>query len=63
MAVNMDKTIDMKTEFEIGKGVYLHAPAWSINYEYRHERYHIWLDGATGTVIKGDIPAAKFGLI
>jgi len=60
---DVDKIMEMKTEFETGKGVYLHAPAWSIDYEYRHERYHIWLDGATGTVIKGDIPAAKFGLI
>ncbi len=60
---DVDKTIDFKTDFEVGQAVYLHAPVWSIVYEYKGERYHIWLDGATGTVIKGDIPAAKFGLI
>lgn len=60
---DVDKTIDVKTDFESGQAVYLHAPVWSIVYEYKGERYHIWLDGAAGTVIKGDIPAAKFGLI
>jgi len=59
----VDKIIEMKTEYEIGDAVYLHAPVWLIVYEYKGERYRILMDGATGTVIKGDIPAAKFGLI
>jgi len=60
---DVDKIMEMKTDFEVGTAVYLHAPAWSIAYEYKGERYHIWLDGASATVIKGDIPAAKFGLV
>jgi len=60
---DVDKIIDMKTDFDVGNAVYLHAPIWFIAYEYRRERYRILLDGATGTVIKGDIPSAKFGLI
>ena len=60
---DVDKIIDMKTDFNVEDAVYLHAPIWFIAYEYKHERYHILLDGATGTVIKGDIPAAKFGII
>jgi len=60
---DVDKIIEMKTEFEVGDIVYLHAPVWFIVYEYRGSRYHIFLDGASGTVIKGDIPAARFGLI
>ena len=60
---DVDKVIEMKTEFEVGDSVYLHAPVWLIVYEYRGERYRIWLDGATGTVVKGDIPPAKFGLV
>jgi hypothetical protein len=60
---DIDKIIETKTEFEIGEAVYLHAPAWLIAYEYKDGRYNIWLDGATGTIIKGDIPAASFGLI
>jgi len=60
---DIDKIIEMKTEFEIGTSVYLHAPIWLVVYEYKGQRYRIWLDGAAGIVIKGDIPSAKFGLI
>ena len=60
---DVDKIIEMKTEFDVGDAVYLHAPIWFIAYEYKRERYRILLDGATGSVIKGDIPPAKFGLV
>ena len=60
---DVDKVIEMKTDFEVGDSVYLHAPVWFIVYEYKRERYHVLLDGATGSVIKGDAPTAKFGLI
>jgi hypothetical protein len=60
---DVDKIVEMKTDFEVGDAVYLHAPIWFIIYEYKRERYRIVLDGATGTVIKGDIPSVKFGLI
>jgi len=60
---DVDKIIEMKTNFDFGDAVYLHAPIWFIVYEYKGERYRILLDGATGAVIKGDIPSAKFGLI
>lgn len=59
---DVDKIVEMKTEFDVGDAVYLHAPIWFITYEYKGERYNIILDGATGTTIKGDIPAANFGL-
>jgi len=60
---DVDKIIEMKTDFNFGDPVYLHAPIWFIVYEYKGNRYHILLDGATGTVVKGDIPSARFGLI
>ena len=60
---DVDKTIEIKTDFSVGDSVYLHAPIWFIAYEYKGERYNIILDGATGIVIKGDIPATKFGLL
>jgi len=60
---DVDRVIEMKTDLEIGDAVYLHAPIWFIVYEYKRERYRLFLDGATGTVIKGDIPSSKFGLI
>jgi len=60
---DVDKIIEMKTDFDIRDAVYLHAPVWFIVYEYKGERYRVLLDGATGTVIKGDIPSAKFSPI
>jgi len=58
----VDKIIEIKSDFSIGGAVYLHAPVWFIVYEYKGERYNILLDGATGAVIKGDIPATRFDL-
>jgi len=59
---DVDKIIEIENNLIIGDAVYLHAPIWFIAYEYKGERYNIILDGATGAVIKGDIPATKFGL-
>nr|MDO8134059.1 hypothetical protein [Candidatus Njordarchaeum guaymaensis] len=60
---DVDRIIEMKNDFSVGDSVYLHAPIWFIVYEYRGERYNIILDGATGTVIKGDIPSTRFGVL
>lgn len=60
---DVDKIIEIKTDFKMGKAVYLHAPIWFISYEYKGERFQILLDGSTGTVIKGDIPSTNFGLL
>lgn len=60
---DVDKIIEVKTDFEVEDAVYLHVPVWFIVYEYKQERYHILLDGASGNVIKGDIPSVKFGVI
>lgn len=59
----VDKITEMKTEIDVGDPVYLHAPIWFIVYEYKRERYRAILDGATGAVVKGDIPATRFGPI
>jgi hypothetical protein len=59
---SVDKIIEMQTDFKFGDAVYLHAPIWFISYEYKKEQFQIVLDGARGTVIRGDIPATKFGL-
>jgi len=40
--------------------VYLHAPVWFIKYEYKGNAYQMIVDGATGMVLKGDIPSSKF---
>ena len=59
----VDKIIEMKNEFSIINTLYLHAPIWFIVYEYKGKRYNIFLDGATGAVIKGDIPSKGFGIL
>jgi hypothetical protein len=58
----VDKIIEMHTDLKFGDAVYLHTPIWFVAYEYKKENYQIILDGASGTVIKGDIPAMRFDL-
>jgi hypothetical protein len=59
---DVDKIIEIEHDLSVGDAVYLHAPIWFVAYEYKGERYNIIVDGATGTIIKGDIPATDFGL-
>ncbi|MEM2937054.1 MAG: hypothetical protein QXJ63_00735 [Candidatus Bathyarchaeia archaeon] len=59
---DVDRIIEIKNEIKINQMIYLHAPIWLIKYEYAGKSYFLWMDGATGTVIKGDIPPAKFGI-
>jgi len=57
---DIDKIIEMKTEYNVKQVVYLHAPVWFVKFEYKNEQYNLLLDGATGSVIKGDIPSSGF---
>lgn len=60
---DVDKIIDMKSEFTLEQMVYLHAPIWFIKYEYKGKIYQIIVDGTEGMALKGDIPPAKFGVL
>jgi DNA-directed RNA polymerase subunit RPC12/RpoP len=60
---DVDKIIEIKTETKIEETVYLHAPIWFIKYDYKGKTYQLILDGATGSVIRGDIPSKGFGLL
>lgn len=60
---DVDKIIDIKTEIKIEQTVYLHAPIWFIKYDYKGKTFQLILDGATGMVIKGDIPSKGFGIL
>jgi hypothetical protein len=60
---DVDKIIDIKSEFNVKQMVYLHAPIWFIKYEYKGNTYNLIIDGATGMALKGDIPSSKFGLL
>jgi len=59
----VDKVIDMTTKFVVKSTLYLHGPVWIVNYGYKKQRYRILLDGATGEVIKGDLPTPEFKLM
>jgi len=59
---DVDRIIEMKNEIKINQRVYLHAPIWFLKYEYKGKTYELLIDGATGMVIKGDIPSAGFGI-
>ena len=60
---DVDKIVEITTETKIEETVYLHAPIWFIKYDYKGKVYQLIIDGATGTVIKGDIPAKGFGIL
>lgn len=59
---DVDRIIEMKNEVKINQTVYLHAPVWFVKYEYKGKAYQLLIDGATGMVIKGDIPSTGFGI-
>ncbi len=59
---DVDRVVKISTDFKFGDSAYLHAPIWFIVYVYKGENHQIILDGAAGMVIKGDIPATRFGL-
>jgi len=59
---DVDKIVEVKTEFNVKQAVYLHAPIWFIKYDYRSKNYQLLIDGATGAVVKGEIPQKGFGV-
>jgi hypothetical protein len=59
----VDKIVEMNTEFDVKNTLYLHSPIWFVSYDYKKQKLRILVDGATGEVIKGDIPAPEFKLL
>jgi hypothetical protein len=57
---DVDKIVEMNTEFNVKQVVYLHAPVWFIKYDYKGNIFQLIIDGATGIALKGDIPSSKF---
>jgi hypothetical protein len=58
----IDRIIDIKTELNVTGTYYLHSPVWFLTYTYKNSHYHVLLDGASGEVIKGDLPGEDFKL-
>jgi hypothetical protein len=59
----IDRIVDIKTELDVSGTYYLHAPIWFIIYNYKNSRYQVLLDGASGEVIKGDLPSEDFKML
>lgn len=58
----VDRVINLETNLDVKGTYYLHAPVWFITYQYRNSQYQVLLDGASGDVIKGDVPKDEFKL-
>ncbi|MFW3147163.1 MAG: hypothetical protein ACMUIE_10180 [Thermoplasmatota archaeon] len=56
LSEQIDRFEDIDHDFEIEDVEFVHAPIWRINFNYNRTDYQILLDGATGEVIRGDIP-------
>ena len=59
----VDKIVDIKTTFDISATYYLHAPVWFLAYEYKGKKFPVLMDGASGQIIKGDLPGEDFKLV
>jgi hypothetical protein len=57
---DIDRIVETTTTINLKQMVYLHAPVWFMKYEYKNNTYQMIVDGATGLVLKGDIPSSKF---
>lgn len=57
---DIDKIVEATTNINLKQMVYLHAPIWFIKYQYKGNVYQLIIDGASGIVLKGDIPSSKF---
>jgi len=60
----VDIVQSMETDVDVKDVEFVHAPVWTIVYEYGGRTYQLLLDGASGKDIRGDIPeqAKKKGL-
>jgi hypothetical protein len=59
----VDKIVDIKTSFDVSGTYYLHAPVWFLAYGYRDKRFQVFIDGASGEIVKGDLPGEDFNII
>jgi hypothetical protein len=56
MKEKVDRITSSSTNVDVKDCEFLHAPVWFVEYVYNNRTYHLVIDGATGQVIKGDIP-------
>lgn len=56
---DIDQIIKMESIHQIKQVIYLHSPIWFVKYQYERKSFNLILDGTTGLVLKGDIPASN----
>ena len=56
LAEQVDEFDEIKHNFKVEDVEFVHAPVWRVDFTYGNRDYQMLLDGATGTVIRGDIP-------
>jgi hypothetical protein len=56
LSEQIDEFALLNHDFKIEDIEFVHAPVWRADFIYNNKDYQILLDGATGTVIRGDIP-------
>jgi hypothetical protein len=59
----VDRIVEITTNFEVSSTYYLHSAVWFLTYEYKNKRFQVLMDGASGQIIKGDLPGEDFNLI
>jgi hypothetical protein len=59
----VDRILEITTNFDISSTYYLHSAVWFLTYGYKNKRYQVLMDGASGQIIKGDLPGEDFNLI
>lgn len=58
----VDVVEDSRSEIVLKDAEFLHAPLWLTTYAYHDQEFRIILDGASGEVVRGDIPPPTGGL-
>ncbi len=60
---DVDQVTKFTTDFSVSTPTYIHAPLWFVTYEYKGRSYNAILDGSSGQVLRGDVPAVDFKMI
>ncbi len=58
----VDDIIEANSSVAIKDTEFVHAPVWFARYTYRGKMYDMTIDGASGEVIKADVPPPEMGL-
>lgn len=56
LSSEVDVIQSINTTLDIKNTEFVHAPVWEVKYQYGEKSYELILDGASGTVIRADIP-------